>query len=453
MRTAAAQAPQLPAVIAPDGELTYGECFERSERIAASLSELGIERFGCWLGNPIQALPVLAGSSGVGSEACLYPPDPGPGGLHRLASRLDHTLLVTDSPVEIPGVTTCKVAELERAEPVPRDAPGKCPVMILTTGTTGEPKGARHDWRMLLRAVRHPDEIPGRRWLLSYNLNQFAGLQVVLHALASRATLVLARSRQPDDVIAAISEHGVTHVSATPTFWRLLVGRVDHATARRLPLQQITLGGEAAPESVIARLRSLFPAAQISHVYAGTEFGSVVSVRDGRSGLPLSVLDRPDTADVQLRIVDGELQIRSRVGMLGYHEAGDDAGRWRATGDLVEVHHGRIHFVGRTSEIINVGGAKVHPLPVEELLCSVEGVQLAAVYGRSNPVTGQIVVADIVSVPGTELTALEERVRKACQSLPPAARPRRFRFVPRLTLRENKLMREETRQTVESGPG
>ncbi len=350
-------------------------------------------------------------------------------------------------------MTTYKINALERAEPSPRHASGKCPVMILTTGTTGEPKGARHDWRMLLRAVRHPDAMPGTRWLLSYNLNQFAGLQVMLHALASRATLVQARSRQPEDVIAAIREHDVTHVSATPTFWRLLAGRVDYATARRLPLRQITLGGEAAPESVIARLRSLFPAAQISHVYAGTEFGSVVSVRDGRSGLPLSVLYRPHTADVQLRIVNGELQIRSRVGMLGYHGAGDDAGRWRPTGDLVAVHDGRIHFVGRTSEIINVGGAKVHPLPVEELLCTVEGVQLAAVYGRSNPVTGQIVAADIVPTPGTEVTALEERLRKASESLPPAARPRRFRFVPELSLRESKLMREEARQAVESGPG
>lgn len=453
VRTAAAQRPELAAIISAQGELSYRAFAERSERVARALNQRGVERFGCLLQSPVQALVVLAASSAVGSEACLYPPDPGPGGLRRMASRLGHTVVVVDSPVEAPGLNTLTVDELERSSRSSRISgmESDFPVMILTTGTTGESKGARHDWRLLLKAVRHRDEEPGSRWLSSYNLNQFAGIQVLLHVLANQATLVEARSRRADDIIAAIREHGVTHASATPTFWRLLVGRLDRAAAAQLPLQQITLGGEAAPEAVIRRLRVLFPTARISHVYAGTEFGSVVSVRDGHSGLPLSVLDRPDTADVQVRIVDGELQVRSRVGMLGYHDAGDDAGQWRPTGDLVEVRHGRIHFVGRTSEIINVGGAKVHPLPVEELLCSVDGVQLAAVYGRANPVTGQIVAADVVVIPGTEVADLEQRLREAWQTLPPAARPRRLRFVPELSLRENKLMREEACPAVESG--
>src|SRR5581483_5479110 len=237
--------------------------------------------------------------------------------------------------------------------------------------------------------------------------------------------------------------HRVTHVSGTPTFWRLIVGRLDEESARKLPLEQITLGGEAAPEGLIERLHALFPAARISHVYAGTEFGSVVAVSDGRSGLPVSVLDRGEEADVQLRIVDGELQIRSRVGMLGYHQASESEHDWRSTGDLVEVRDGRIQFVGRTTEIINVGGVKVHPLPVEELVCSVTGVQLAAVYGRPNPITGQIVSIDVVLKPGTDLKDAEARIREACQALPAAARPRRIRFVPELEIRGNKLMRQE----------
>src|SRR5207302_1178764 len=77
----------------------------------------------------------------------------------------------------------------------------------------------------------------------------------------------------------------------------------------------------------------------------------------------------------------------------------DDESEWRPTGDLVEIRDDRIHFVGRKTEIINVGGAKVHPLPVEEAVCSVPGVQLAAVYGRPNAVTGPIVAVDLVPAP------------------------------------------------------
>jgi acyl-coenzyme A synthetase/AMP-(fatty) acid ligase len=129
--------------------------------------------------------------------------------------------------------------------------------------------------------------------------------------------------------------------------------------------------------------------------------------------------------------------------MVGYHQGTDDDSDWRPTGDLVEVRDGRIHFVGRKTEIINVGGAKVHPLPVEELVCSVDGVELAAVYGRPNAVTGQIVAVDVVAAPGADTDALAARIREACQALPAAGRPRRIRFVEELEIKGNKLMRRE----------
>ena len=102
------------------------------------------------------------------------------------------------------------------------------------------------------------------------------------------------------------------------------------------------------------------------------------------------------------RIVDGELHARSRVGMLGYHgdaEAGDADG-WRPTGDLVEIDGDRILFAGRTSEVINVGGVKVHPLRVEEVA-----------------------------------------IRAACAVLPDAAMPPRIRFVESLAVIEHKIAR------------
>jgi acyl-CoA synthetase (AMP-forming)/AMP-acid ligase II len=254
--------------------------------------------------------------------------------------------------------------------------------------------------------------------------------------------MVAAATSQAHDVIGVMGAERVTHVSATPTFWRLLVGKLDKESAAQLPIEQITLGGEAVPGPLIDQLRELFPDARISHVYAGTEFGSVVSVGDGRSGLPLSVLERGEDADVQLRIVDGQLEIRSRVGMLGYHGAGDSGEEWRPTGDLVEIRDDRIHFVGRATEIINVGGAKVHPLPIEELVGSVPGVALVAAYGRPNPITGQLVALDVVAEPGADEEALEEAIREAARTLPAPGRPRTIRFVESLEVRGHKLMRQ-----------
>lgn len=443
LRQTAAGAPEHPAVISPSRSWSYPELVNAAEALGQGLATRGIARFGIALDEPGDIVALLAAASATGSEPCVYPRELEDEEVAKLASRFGHSIVVTRGRPGLGGIPGLSPEELSGESGEPTPLPDESPVLILTTGTTGDQKGARHNWARLLQAVRHPDETPGARWLLAYNLNQFAGIQVLLHVLASGATLVAPPSSQARDVIQTMRETGVTHLSATPTFWRLLVGGLDADAARSLSLTQITLGGEATPERLIARLRELFPDARISHVYAGTEFGSVVSVRDGHAGLPLSVLDRPEDADARLRIVDGELQIRSRVGMLGYHHAQAAADEWHPTGDLVEVRDERIHFVGRTTEIINVGGAKVHPLPIEELVGAVDGVALAAVYGQPNPITGQIVALDVVVEAGADTEQVEQHIRAACEVLPRPGRPRRIRFVESLEVRGSKLMRRE----------
>lgn len=447
LRRGAQAAPDQPAVISAGRPVSYAECLARSEDVARGLRVRGIERFGSAVDDPADVLAVLAGASAVGSEACLYPRWLGDGELDDFATRFGHATVVTDGDRALAEGRGLSLDELPRSEGELPAPPPRAPVLILTTGTTGTQKGARHDWARLAAAVRHPDDAAATRWLLAYNLNQFAGVQILLHVLVSRGTLVVATSNRPADGIDAMREARVTHASATPTFWRLLAGSLDAGSARELALAQITLGGEPAPASLIARLRELFPAARISHVYAGTEFGSAVSVRDGAAGLPRSVLDRADDADVQLRISDGELQVRSRVGMLGYHEGDDVDAGWHSTGDLVEVRGDRIEFVGRTTDVINVGGAKVHPLPIEELACAVQGVTMAVAYGRPNPITGQIVALDVVAAAGADPERLEEQIRDACEGLPRAGRPRRIRFVDEIETRGNKLRRAAGERT------
>jgi len=341
----------------------------------------------------------------------------------------------------IEGAEVVSVDDMARPDgPVPAPAAAS-PVMILTTGTAGYQRGVRHDWRRLVGAMRHADPVPGARWLLAYNVNQMAGVQILLHVLASQATLVVPSSNRPRDALRAMREFGVTHASGTPTFWRVLLGLIDEATATEVPLRQITMGGEAVPAALIESLEQRFPAARISQIYGATEFGMGVSVRDGRNGIPSSLLDRSDDADVRLRVIDGQLYARSRVGMLGYYDEDDVDDGWFATGDLVEVRGDRIHFTGRVTEVINVGGVKVHPLPIEEIVLALDGVELAHAYGRPNPVAGQIVALDVVTRPGVDEAALRAHIWDACTSLPDAARPRLIRFVAELDVRGNKIAR------------
>ncbi len=333
--------------------------------------------------------------------------------------------------------------------------------MIRTTGTTGTPKAARHDWRVLIRTVAGVRPAPDQRWLLAYGPQQFAGVQVLLHTLASHATLVAPFPRLPKDTVQAMLDEKVTCVSATPTFWRFLLAEVRSRKVDLPALQQITLGGEAVPPDLLDDLRRSFPEANISQVYASTEFGSITSVRDGRPGIPITALHGRDNPGSNVRVQDGELWVRSDAGMLGYASEEETAGnksggggageshgrdreRWRPTGDLVEIVSDRVLFRGRDSDVINVGGVKVHPLPIEERILALPDVEAARVYGRPSKLMGAIVAVDILPAKGAaaaDLDKVRQAVKEAVGNLPRACQPRSVNLVDAIETRGGKTVR------------
>lgn len=446
----AVEEPGRVAVVTHDLERTYAELVADSRRVARALTRAGVSRLAVVDHEADVVLPLLAGASVAGVEVTQYPPV-GAEEIGELLGRFDHDVLVTDrADLGGLGATVLTTFELLGGEADHEDegtseVPAQRPHLVLTTGTTGAPRGVRHDWSRLVLGAAHVRPAPDQRWLLAYGLHQFAGLQVVLHVLAAGATLVAPAPRRPLEGLAAMRALGVTHASATPTYWRFLVAEMRADGGPVPALRQVTLGGEAIPGPLLDVLREVFPRASVSQVYAASEFGSTGSMRDGRPGLSTDVLDRGDDAPVDMRVVDGELWIRSRAGMLGYHgEPPVDADGWRATGDLVEVVGDRVLFRGRSSEIINVGGVKVHPLPIEERVSAVPGVDMARVHGRPNAMTGAIVALEVVPAPGSDLAELKVALRAATADLAPAARPRSIRFVDTVDTTGSKIVRRPT---------
>jgi acyl-CoA synthetase (AMP-forming)/AMP-acid ligase II len=436
------------AVVTDERTVTYGELAAAAERVAANLRRRGITRAAIVDPDAATVLALLGGMALAGVEGCQYPPVDEPEQVALLAERFDHQVLIT------PRTDLAAVAEVIEpsdlvdapADPWTEGPPPARPLLVLTTGTTGAPRGVRHDWDRVLVGSDRARSGTGQRWLLAYGLHQFAGLQVLVHVMGAGATLVAPTPRRPIEGLAAMRRHGVDHASATPTYWRFLLAEMRSDGGPVPRLRQLTLGGEAIPGPLLAQLSETFPEANISQVYAASEFGSTGSMRDGRSGLSVDVLDRGDDADVDMKVVDGELWIRSRRGMLGYHgEPPVDPDGWRPTGDLVEIVDDRILFRGRSSEIINVGGVKVHPLPIEERICAIPGVDLARVYGRANALTGAIVAVEVVAAADADTDALDAAIRAACSDLPAAARPRSIRFVASFALAgNNKIVRRDT---------
>jgi acyl-coenzyme A synthetase/AMP-(fatty) acid ligase len=443
LRRGAARQPDALAMIAEGGEWSYARLTADAESLAGGLRAAGVDRFAIVSNDIPLVVALLAASSLVGAEACTYAPDIAVDEMDRQAAAFAQPVVVSDRD-DLDGTSSQVIRpESLRGERVAHDVlPERRPLLVLTTGSTGTPKGVRHDWSRQLSRMESARDGSGQVWLLAYGPQQFAGLQVLIHTLGTGATLVAPSVRRPQAVLELIHDHGVSHISATPTFWRFMLAEFRQ-DARPVPdLQQITLGGEAAPGALLEELRATWPEARISHIYAGSEFGSTGSVRDGDDGLPVSLLDETNESGVSLKVVDGELYVRSGASMLGYHGEDDrPAEEWWPTGDMVEIVGDRIEFRGRKTDVINVGGVKVHPLPVEDRVTTVPGVEAARVYGRANALVGAVVAVDVVLAPGADDKVVKAAIREACADLPRPWQPKSIQVVEELAMKENKVIR------------
>lgn len=411
-------------VVTATSKYTFHQAAELSRNIASRLQEQNVQELGIYLADGPEILWLLLASDVLGARACVvngrYPAGEvralrerfaltwlaAPAGQTDLGDRILCIADIMPAPRDI-ALASCREDAVYRSQPAARS-------LVLTTGTTGEPKGAVYKWGDLATQVKLEARYRGTRWLLAYNLSHFAGIQMMLHVLYNGATLVIPPSHEMPVIMHMIRKHDVEYISATATFWRIFLASFRADDIKDLRLRQITIGGEAATNEVLAGLRRLFPEARISHVYAATEVGSCFSVRDGEKGFPISFLGRGD-GEVELKIVDGELFVRSRHSMVSYfHETTDRRGNWQATGDMVRLEGDRVVFLGRKSETINVGGVKVHPTEVEEVILELPEVQHVRVYGRPNPVTGWVVVADVVPVESQDSEALKALIRRHC---------------------------------------
>lgn len=303
---------------------------------------------------------------------------------------------------------------------------------IMTSGTAGTPKIAAHTLAALLGRARAAGHHPANslaKWLLTYQPSGFAGIQVILTAVSAGGLIVAPMQRTPRGFYDAAMRWNVAQVSGTPTFWRAFLMAGDPAALR---LRQVTMGGEAADQALLDRLKAAFPDARVTHTYASTEAGVVFAVHDGREGFPAAFLEQPING-VELRIRDGFLQVRTPHRMQGYvsqtaQPITDDG--WLATADRCELVGDRVLVLGRGDKTINVGGYKVYPLAIERVLLAIPGILEARVYGVASPISGALVAADVVLSPDEVPEAARKRILAACRAqLASYQVPRVLKFV------------------------
>jgi acyl-CoA synthetase (AMP-forming)/AMP-acid ligase II len=303
-------------------------------------------------------------------------------------------------------------------------------VWLLTSGSTGRPTRIGHTLESLTTVTTQQQP---RTWLLPYSPGTYAWWQVVTISLTQADQgLVVVEPSELETWPLIASEHGVTAASGTPTFWRQTIYRDTEALAK-VPLEQITLGGEPVDQAILDRLREIFPQARISWIYASSEVGASIVVHDGKAGFPRAWLDRepdPESERPILSVDKDELIITSP-----HHGAGLD-GAVR-TGDRVEFVDDRVLITGRLdTDEINVGGSKVSAGLVRNVLMGHPAVAWARVFARKAPLVGRMVAAEVVTSPDLGPITDADLVQWCSNRLPDYGVPRRIKFLDAIPQKE-----------------
>lgn len=274
-------------------------------------------------------------------------------------------------------------------------------VILYTSGTTGLPKKVLQPVENLIRDVRINENHFDSKWGFAYNPSHMAGVQVFFQAVFNQNPLINIFDKKKDHIYELIDIEKISHISATPTFYRLLLP----CKSTCLSVKRITFGGEKSNTKLHEKIREIFPNAKFSNIYASTEAGTLLS--SNGEGFYIS-----ESKKDLIKICEEELLIHmSLLGVVRDTPLIDD--EWYATGDLIEWIDDKKEsfiFLSRKSEMINIGGYKVNPHEVEECLNCFDGVQSSRVYGRKNSVLGNILMAEVVFKSNVDLS--EQKIKE-----------------------------------------
>lgn len=287
-------------------------------------------------------------------------------------------------------------------------------LILFSSGSTGVPKAMIHNLDNLI------DSYKGKKgkqlvFLIFLMFDHIGGLNTMLNCLSMGVTMVFPSNRDPEHVTSLIERYKVNILPASPTFLNLILISESYKRYDCSSLRMITYGTESMPDSLLLKLRDTFPRVKFLQTFGTSETG--ISQTSSKSSNSTYIkIDDPNT---EYKIVEHELWIRSKTQIMGYLNSGMERfteDGWFKTGDLVEKgEDGYIKIVGRNKEIINVGGEKVLPSEVESVLFQMPEVRDCIVFGESNPIMGQMVVAKILFSELLKSAEAKKRVISFCQ--------------------------------------
>lgn len=296
-------------------------------------------------------------------------------------------------------------------------------LVLFSTGTTGRPKAILHDFSLFLRRFDTPR--PTLRTMNFLLFDHIGGINTLLHTLFNGGVVIAPRSRDVQTIIEDCRRHSVEVLPTTPTFLRMML--LSGLIPDRIPdcLKIITYGTERMDQPTLDELCRLLPNVDFRQTFGMSELGIVRVKSESRNSLFMKI----GGEGVETKTLDSVLYIRSPTRMMGYLNADSpfDEEGWYNTRDIVDSKDSFVKVVGRTTEVINVGGLKFMASEVERVALEFHDVLLAKAYGKNNPITGQHVELEVQPKSHVELNEIEFK-RFLQTRLEPHMMPKRIRI-------------------------
>ena len=294
-------------------------------------------------------------------------------------------------------------------------------IQLHTSGTTGEPKIVYQTFKNMVRNIKVSKNRTDDVWGLFYHPSRMAGYQVLFQALLNKNTLVNMFRYEYKDIQDRLVRFGVTHISATPTLYKMIVS--DDMVFDKI--RQITFGGESSTERLQQSIQKYFPNARIKNIYASTEVGSLFA-SDGE------LFKLPNNHDL-IKIENGKLFVHK--GLVGNSESVQFKGDWFDTGDLIEmVTDTHFKILGRDSNIVKVAGYNVNLESVEMKIQRLDSIKMCKVYSEESSVLGNILCCEVVLYNELNLKDLKSKFREILEKY---EIPSKIRFVNSIEINEN----------------
>ena len=272
------------------------------------------------------------------------------------------------------------------------DTPG---VVLFSSGTTGKPKAMIHDLNSLLKTFLDKRK-KSLNFILMLLFDHIGGLNTLFNCLSMGSTVIVPKQKTPEGISSLIDKYKVNILPSSPTFLNLILIGKYYEQYSFDSLRLITYGTERMPQTLLNRLKNTFPRIKFLQTFGTSETGIATTKSESSS----STFFKIDESNQEYKIVNNELWLRSNTQIKGYINSGNESfteDGWFKTGDLVETKGAFLRIIGRITEVINVGGEKVIASEIENTILELEEIIDCTVKGETNPITGQYVIAEVLT--------------------------------------------------------